>query len=105
MVSFMQEFIERFKKDPDLQKKFNEYIVGADKKVCEGTKQIGDQLNKLVIGVFTDFAKQNNIELKDDDKCKETLAPFCKQICMQLNETILKQFKLMLLNQTKGKMQ
>lgn len=91
----MNEFIKKLQSDKAFAEEFKAYLSGADSKVKEGTRQIGKQLDKVVMDTIKDFAESKGIALTDDDQVGKTLGNMSKQICKQLDEMIIKQFKAM----------
>ena len=91
----MNEFIRKLQSDKAFADEFRAYLSGADGKVKEGTRQVGKQLDKVVMDTIKGFAESKGIELKDDAEVSKTLGNMSKQICKQLDEMIIKQFKAM----------
>ena len=91
----MNEFIKKLQSDKAFAEEFKAYLSGADSKVKEGTRQIGKQLDKVVMDTIKGFAESKGIALTDDDQVSKTLGNMSKQICKQLDEMIIKQFKAM----------
>ena len=88
----MKQFVERLKTDKDFAAEFKDYMLKKNDKVKEGTKLVGEQLNKLVMGSIKDFAAEKGMELKDDEQTSKSLAGLSKQICMQMDDMIVKSF-------------
>ena len=99
----MKELVATIRKNPKLQKAFNEHIKKSNAKIKKGTGEIGKQLNKVVMDIFVSFAKANKIKMKDSKQDQAYCKQLCKQIGAQLDEMIVKQFKIMTVTQTKGK--
>ena len=91
----MNEFIQKLQSDKAFADEFRAYLSGADAKVKEGTRQIGKQMDKVVMDTIKGFAESKGISLKDDPEISKTLGNMSKQICKQLDEMIIKQFKAM----------
>ena len=91
----MNELIKKLQSDKAFAAEFKAYLAGADSKVKEGTRQVGKQLDKVVMETIKGFAESKGITLADDAEVSKTLANMSKQICKQLDEMILKQFKAM----------
>ena len=91
----MNEFIQKLQSDKAFADEFKAYLSGADSKVKEGTRQVGKQLDKVVMDTIKGFAESKGIELKDDPEVGKTLGNMSKQICKQMDEMIIKQFKAM----------
>lgn len=56
---------------------------------------MGKQLDKVVMDTIRGFAESKGMTLTDDEEISKTLGNMSKQMCMQLNEMIVKQFKAM----------
>ena len=91
----MNEFIIKLQSDKAFAEEFKAYLSGADSKVKEGTRQIGKQLDKVVMDTIKGFAESKGMTLADDPEVSKTLGNMSKQICKQLDEMIIKQFKAM----------
>ena len=91
----MNEFIKKLQSDKAFAEEFKAYLSGADSKVKEGTRQIGKQLDKVVMDTVKGFAESKGIALTDDAEVSKTMSNMSKQICKQLDEMIIKQFKAM----------
>lgn len=91
----MNDFIQKLQNDKAFADEFRAYLRGADSKVKEGTRQVGKQLDKVVMDTIKGFAESKGIELKDDAEVSKTLGNMSRQICKQLDEMIIKQFKAM----------
>ena len=91
----MNDFIKKLQSDKAFAEEFTAYLSGADAKVKEGTRQVGKQLDKVVMDTIKGFAQSKGIELKDDAEVSKTLGNMSKQICKQMDEMIVKQFKAM----------
>ena len=91
----MNEFIEKLQNDKAFAQEFKAYLSGTDGKVKEGTRQVGKELDKVVLEAVKGFAESKGITLTDDGEICKTLSNMSKQICKQLNEMIVKQFKAM----------
>lgn len=91
----MNEFIKKMQSDKEFAAEFRAYLSGADSKVKEGTRQIGKQLDKVVMDTIRGFAESKGIALTDDAEVSKTLGNMSSQICKQLDEMIIKQFKAM----------
>ena len=88
----MKEFIKRLKTDKEFAAEFKEFLTAKNAKVKEGTRQIGEQLNKLVLGSIKEFADGKGIALKDDEQAAKSLAALSTQICIQMDDMIVKNF-------------
>lgn len=91
----MNEFIKKLQGDKAFAEEFKAYLSGADGKVKEGTRQIGQQLDKVVMDTIRSFAESKGMSLADDPEVSKTLGNMSKQICKQMDEMIIKQFKAM----------
>ena len=91
----MNEFIKRMQEDKAFAEEFKAFLSGADAKVKEGTREVGKQLDKVVMDTIKGFAESKGIALTDDDQVGKTLGNMSKQISKQLDEMIVKQFKAM----------
>ena len=91
----MQEFVKKLQNDKAFAEEFKAYLSGADAKVKEGTRQVGKQLEKVVMDSIKSFAESKGMTLTDDPEISKTLDNMSKQICKQLDEMIIKQFKAM----------
>lgn len=88
----MKEFINRLSTDKEFAGEFREFMTGQNAKVKEGTRLVGQQLDKAVMGSIKEFASIKGIELKDDDQISMSFTGLSKQICMQMNDMIVKSF-------------
>ena len=88
----MKAFVERLSSDKAFAAEFKEFLAAKNEKVKEGTKLVGEQLNKLVMGSIREFAASKGITLTDDEQTGKSLAGLSKQICMQMDEMIVKSF-------------
>ena len=91
----MNEFIQKLQNDKAFADEFKAYLSGADAKVKDGTRQVGKQLDKVVMDAVKGFAESKGIALSDDPEIGKTLGNMSKQICKQMDEMIIKQFKAM----------
>ena len=91
----MNEFIRKMQSDKAFAEEFRAYLSGADSKVKESTRQVGKQLDKVVMDTIKGFAESKGMTLADDPEVSKTLGNMSKQICKQLDEMIIKQFKAM----------
>ena len=99
----MKDFIQRLKDDKAFGEEFKAYLSGADAKVKEGTRQVGKELDKVVMDTIRGFAESKGMTLTEDPDICKTLGNMSKQICLQLNEMIIKQFKAMEIINRSGK--
>ena len=88
----MKQFVERLKNDKEFAAEFKEFMTGQNGKVKGGTKQVGEQLNKLVMNSIREFAASKGITLVEDEQESHALAALSKQICHQLDDMIVKSF-------------
>ena len=88
----MKEFIKRLKTDKEFAAEFKEFLTAKNAKVKEGTRQVGEQLNKLVMGSIKEFAASKSMVLTDDEQAAKSLAGLSKQICLQMDDMIVKNF-------------
>ncbi len=95
----MEELIKKLKTDEAFANDFKAFVKNANGTVKEGCSKIGAELNKFVIKTITDFAKSKGMSLKDNETVKKQLSTLSKQICIQLDEMIVKQFKALDLTQ------
>ena len=91
----MQEFVKKLQSDKAFAEEFKAYLSGSDAKVKEGTRQVGKQLDKVVMESIRSFAESKGMTLSDDPEISKTLGNMSKQICKQLDEMIIKQFQAM----------
>ena len=76
----MNEFIQKLQSDKAFADEFRAYLSGADAKVKEGTRQVGKQIDKVVMDTIKGFAESKGISLKDDPEISKTLGNMSKQI-------------------------
>ena len=88
----MKEFIKRLNSDKEFAAEFKEFLTKKNEKVKEGTRQVGEQLNKLVMGSIKEFAASKGMTLTDDEQTAKSLAGLSKQICLQMDDMIVKNF-------------
>ena len=88
----MKEFVERLKTDKEFAAEFKEFLTGKNAKVKEGTRLVGQQLDKLVMGSIKEFAASKGIILADDEQTAKSLAGLTRQICLQMDDMIVKSF-------------
>ena len=88
----MKEFVKRLSSDKEFAAEFREFLTAKNEKVKEGTRQIGEQLNKLVMGSIKEFAASKGMTLTDDEQTAKSLAALSKQICLQMDDMIVKNF-------------
>lgn len=67
-------------------------MTAKNEKVKEGTRLVGEQLNKLVMGSIKEFAASKGMTLTDDEQTAKSLSALSKQICLQMDEMIVKSF-------------
>ena len=91
----MNEFIQKLQSDKAFADEFKAYLSGADAKVKEGTRQVGKQLDKVVMDTIKGFAESKGMTLSDDENVSKTMGNMSDQIGKQLDEMIIKQFKAM----------
>ena len=91
----MNNFIQRLQDDKAFAEEFKAYLSGADSKVKECTRQVGKQLDKVVMDAICGFAESKGMTLTEDAEVCKTLANMSRQIGKQLDEMIVKQFKAM----------
>ena len=53
----MNDFIEKLQNDKAFADEFKAYLRGADSKVKEGTRQVGKQLDNVVMETIKGFAE------------------------------------------------
>ena len=88
----MKEFIKRLSSDKEFAAEFRKFLTAKNEKVKEGTRLVGEQLNKLVRGSIKEFAASKGMTLTDDEQTARTLAGLSKQICLQMDDMIVKNF-------------
>lgn len=88
----MKEFVKRLTSDKEFAAEFKEFLAAKNDKVKEGTRQVGEQLNKLVMGSIKEFAASKGMTLTDDEQTAKSLSGLSKQICLQMDEMIVKNF-------------
>ena len=88
----MKEFIKRLTSDKEFAAEFKAFLTAKNDKVKEGTRQVGEQLNKLVMGSIKEFAASKGMTLTDDEQTAKSLSALSKQICLQMDEMIVKNF-------------
>ena len=91
----MNELIKKLQSDKAFAAEFKAYLAGADSKVKEGTREVGKQLDKVVMDTIRGFAESKGMTLADDGNVSKTLGNMSNQIGKQLDEMIMKQFKAM----------
>ena len=91
----MNHFIQKLRDDKAFAEEFKAYLSGTDSKVKEGTRQVGKQLDKVVMDAVCGFAESKGMTLVEDPEVCKTLSNMSRQICKQLDEMIVKQFKAM----------
>lgn len=88
----MKEFVKRLSSDKEFAAEFKEFLTAKNEKVKAGTRQVGEQLNKLVMGSIKEFAASKGMTLTDDEQTAKSLAGLSKQICLQMDDMIVKNF-------------
>ena len=88
----MKEFTKRLSTDKEFAAEFKEFLTAKNEKVKEGTRLVGEQMNKLVMGSVKEFAASKGITLTDDEQIAKSLAGLSKQICLQMDDMIVKSF-------------
>ena len=88
----MKEFIKRLNSDKEFASEFKAFLTAKNDKVREGTRQVGEQLNKLVMGSIKEFAASKGMTLTDDEQTAKSLSALSKQICLQMDDMIVKNF-------------
>ena len=88
----MKQFVERLSTDKEFAAEFKEFMTRKNEKVKEGTKQVGEHLDKLVMESIKEFAASKGITLQDDEQTKASLAGLTKQICLQMDDMIVRSF-------------
>ena len=88
----MKEFIKRLNSDKEFAAEFKAFLTAKNDKVKEGTRQVGEQLNKLVMGSIKEFASSKGMTLTDDEQTAKSLSALSKQICLQMDDMIVKNF-------------
>ena len=88
----MKEFIKKLTSDKEFASEFKAFLTAKNDKVKEGTRQVGEQLNKLVMGSIKEFAASKGMTLTDDEQTAKSLAGLSKQICLQMDDMIVKNF-------------
>ena len=88
----MKECIKRLSSDKEFAAEFRKFLTAKNEKVKEGTRLVGEQLNKLVRGSIKEFAASKGMTLTDDEQTARTLAGLSKQICLQMDDMIVKNF-------------
>ena len=88
----MKEFINRLSSDKAFAAEFKAFLTTKNETVKQGTKQVGEQLNKLVMDSIKEFAASKGMTLKDDEQTAKSLAGLSKQICLQMDDMIVKNF-------------
>lgn len=88
----MKAFVEKLRTDKAFAAEFKEFLTAKNEKAKEGTRQVGEQLNKLVMGSIKEFAASKGMTLTDDEQTAKSLAGLSKQICMQMDDMIVKNF-------------
>ena len=91
----MKKFVERLTSDREFASEFREFLTAKNDKVREGTRQVGEQLNKLVMDSIREFAASKGMTLTDDEQTAKSLAGLSKQICLQMDDMIVKNFAAM----------
>ncbi len=88
----MKEFVRRLSGDKEFAAEFREFMTAKNEKVKEGTRLVGEQLNKLVMGSVKEFAASKGMNLNDDVQISKSLAGLSKQIGLQMDDMIVKNF-------------
>lgn len=88
----MKQFVERLATDKEFAAEFKEFMLGKNETVKEGTKLVGQHLDKLVMTAVKEFADSKGIVLQDDEMAKKPLEGLSHQICLQLDDMIVKSF-------------
>ena len=88
----MKAFIKRLSSDKEFAAEFKEFLTAKNEKVKEGTRLVGEQLNKLVMGSIKEFAASKGMTLTDDEQTAKTFAGLSKQICLQMDDMIVKSY-------------
>ena len=64
----MKEFIKRLNSDKEFAAEFKEFLTAKNQTVREGTRLVGEHLNKLVMSSVKEFAASKGMTLKDDEQ-------------------------------------
>ena len=88
----MKAFIKRLSSDKEFAAEFKEFLTAKNEKVKEGTRLVGEQLNKLVMGSIKEFAASKGMTLTDNEQTAKTFAGLSKQICLQMDDMIVKSY-------------
>ncbi len=88
----MKEVVKRLNSDKEFAAEFKEFLTAKNQTVKEGTRLVGEHLNKLVMGSIKEFAASKGMTLKDDEQTAKSLSGLSKQICLQMDEMIVKNF-------------
>lgn len=88
----MRQFVERLRSDKEFAAEFRDFMTTKNQKVEEGTRLVGEQLNKLVTGSIQEFAASKGMTLTDDEQTARSLAALTKQICAQMDDMIVRSF-------------
>lgn len=89
----MKNFIEKLRTDEAFAAEFLDAIHGADSEVKECIQGFSEQLDKLVMKAILEFASSHNMTIQDDEAVKKQITTLSKQIGLQLDEMVVKQFK------------
>ena len=63
----MNELIKKLQSDKAFAADFKAYLAGADSKVKEGTREVGKQLDKVIVDTIRGFAESKGMALSDDE--------------------------------------
>jgi len=88
----MKQFVQRLSTDRAFAAEFREFMCGKDGKIREYTKEFGQLLNRRVMNSVREFAASRGIPLTDDEEVARTLAAVNRQLCRELDETVLRAF-------------
>ena len=88
----MKEFVNRLTTDKEFAAEFKAFLATKNEKIKQGTKLIGEDLNRLVMRSIQEFAASKGMTLTDDEQTAKSLAALSKQICLQMDDMIVKNF-------------
>ena len=88
----MKGFVNRLTTDKEFASEFKAFLATKNEKIKQGTKLIGEDLNRLIMRSIQEFAASKGMTLTDDEQTAKSLSALSKQIGLQLNDMIVKNF-------------
>lgn len=87
----MEQFVEKFKNDPEFKKEFIAFMHNEESQVGESFKVIYENLNKQVMASIIEFAKQKDMKLEDSQAIQDLFKAQCKTMADQMNKAVIEQ--------------